>query len=197
LPGHTSEPIPPGPEELDFQNKKCIFKPEKHQFITEIEVRRSHIVMVLNYTSLYDRATLYLLPLKSNAHPHFLILKGGPELRLRKNTYNYDSQEVEFTQPQGLIRLEKVYNIWKKELRHNEREASKYHYEVMTVEDHSHPFELHFLCKQLYLEEKDLPVVLMLTEKGEEIDQQILRQFLEKGVGVVHFCGRGTFSKDL
>lgn len=67
----------------------------------------------------------------------------------------------------------------------------------MVIEDGPHPFELHFLCKELYIEEKNLPVVLVMTDKGEELGQQVLRQFLEKGVAVIQFCGRGTFTKDL
>lgn len=34
--------------------------------------------------------------------------------------------------------------------------------------------------------------MLVMTSRGEQIDQQMLRQFL-----VVQFCGRGTFSHDL
>ena len=49
----------------------------------------------------------------------------------------------------------------------------------------------------MYLDEKDLPVLLIILEQGETIDQHVLRQFLEKGVAVVQFCGRGTFSADL
>lgn len=48
--------------------------------------------MVLNYASVYDRAIIYMLPFKANAHPHSLILKGSPQLRLRSNTYVYESQ---------------------------------------------------------------------------------------------------------
>lgn len=75
--------------------------------------------MVLNYASVYDKAILYFLPFKSSAHPHSLILKGGSELRLKRGSNNFDNQEVEFVQPQGAIQLERVYSIWKKELRQN------------------------------------------------------------------------------
>ena len=49
----------------------------------------------------------------------------------------------------------------------------------------------------MYLDEKNLPVLLLILEQGETIDQHVLRQFLEKGVAVIQFCGRGTFSADL
>ena len=39
--------------------------------------------------------------------------------------------------------------------------------------------------------------MLVILEQGEAFDQSALRQFLEKGVAVVQFCGRGTFTKDL
>lgn len=34
-------------------------------------------------------------------------------------------------------------------------------------------------------------------EQGETFDQGVIRQFMEKGVAVIQFNGRGTFSKDL
>jgi hypothetical protein len=113
LPGRVTE-TGSSPEELDLSKKQCIFAADEHQFITEVEVRHSHLVMVLNYFSVYDRAVLYLLPFRSNAHPHSLILKGGARLQLRSNTNAHDSQLVEFSQPQGPLLLSKTYNIWKR-----------------------------------------------------------------------------------
>lgn len=113
LPGRVLQQGPK-PEELDYTKKHCIFAADALQFITAIEVRNTHIVLALNYFSVYDRAILYLLPFRASAHPHSLILKGGAQLQLRANTYSYDNQQIEFSQPQGPLLYEKKYNIWKR-----------------------------------------------------------------------------------
>lgn len=48
----------------------------------------------MNYLSTYDKSILYLLPFKKNSFPHSLILGGGNELKLRKNSYSYNKQIV-------------------------------------------------------------------------------------------------------
>jgi hypothetical protein len=42
-----------------------------------------------------------------------------------------------------------------------------------------------------------LPVLIYFPSRNEEVEGVALRQFLEKGVMVVEFRGRGTFSHDL
>lgn len=49
----------------------------------------------------------------------------------------------------------------------------------------------------MYVQDQSLPVVLFFVTRGESVDQQIFKSLLEKGVAVIQFCGRGTFSKDL
>ena len=39
--------------------------------------------------------------------------------------------------------------------------------------------------------------MLVILEQGQTFDQVVIKQFLEKGVAIVQFCGRGTFTKDL
>ena len=84
LPGQTSKPVV-SPDQLDLAAKKTIFLPEKDQFIRSVQARSSHIVMIIDFFSVYDRNILYFLPLKPNAHPHSLILKAGARLKLGKS----------------------------------------------------------------------------------------------------------------
>jgi hypothetical protein len=53
------------------------------------------------------------------------------------------------------------------------------------------------LCRSLYAEEKGLPVVIYMPSREEELEGGPLRQLLEKGVVLVEFRGRGSFSRDL
>jgi hypothetical protein len=53
------------------------------------------------------------------------------------------------------------------------------------------------LCRTLYAEEKGLPVVIYMPSREEELEGGPLRQLLEKGVVLVEFRGRGSFSRDL
>lgn len=92
------------PTDFDVNRKRVVFRAGEHEFIREIEVRATHLVMVLNMFSVYNKGILYLLPLKGSAHPHSVILGGGSHLKLMGNSYNYDKQVVVFTKPTGVIR---------------------------------------------------------------------------------------------
>ena len=47
------------------------------------------------------------------------------------------------------------------------------------------------------MDEKNLPILLYIPTRHEKMEESCLRKFLEKGVMIVEFLGRGTFSKDL
>jgi len=53
------------------------------------------------------------------------------------------------------------------------------------------------LCRSINAEEKNLPVVVYFASADDQLDGVVLRSFLEKGVMLVEFRGRGTFSEDL
>ena len=108
------EKFSPKPEDLDVTNKKTIFVPDSHQFIREAQAKNTHLVLVQNFESVYDRASLYFLPSNSHAHPHSIIIRGDPRLRLEQMGSNYNSQLVKFSQFQGLLNCQKEYNIWKR-----------------------------------------------------------------------------------
>jgi hypothetical protein len=91
--------------------------------------------MVLNMFSVYNKAILYMLPLKGSAHPHSVILGGGGLLKLMGNSYNYDKQVVVFTKATGVIRTEKVYNIWRRELSDGCEDMNRYYTEKIIVSE--------------------------------------------------------------
>ena len=117
-------------------------------------------------------------------------------LRLEQMCSNYNSQLVKFSQFQGLLNCQKEYNIWKRQLREQEQ-SSRYHRESITIDSNGYAFELQLLCKKMYLSEKQLPVILVLEDSGEKINQEAMQQLLEKGVMLAKFGGRGTQTKDL
>lgn len=115
-------------------NKRTIFRAGEHEFIREVETRSSHLIAVLNLHSVYDRAVLSFLPFKPAAHPHSLLLAGGPALALRPHAHTYNTQEVEFTRPYGCLSVQKSYSIWKKELADADQERARFHCEVLNIE---------------------------------------------------------------
>jgi hypothetical protein len=106
--------------------------------------------MVFNLFSVYNKAILYLLPLKGSAHPHSLILGGGSLLKLTDNSYNYDKQTVLFTKPTGILHTRKLYNIWKRELSDACNDLGRYYTEKIVInEKESYPLEINVICRSI------------------------------------------------
>ena len=70
------------PQDLDPSAKKTLFVADRNQFIRQVQARNTHLIIVLNFESLYDRASMYFLPCNPQAHPHSIILRGDPGLQL-------------------------------------------------------------------------------------------------------------------
>jgi hypothetical protein len=166
-PAESKQEILP-PSEFDVANKRAIFRAGENEFIREIETRSSHLITVLNLYSVYDRAVLSFLPFKAAAHPHSLLLAGGPALALRPHSHAYNTQEVEFSRPYGCLSFQKTYSIWKKELADGDEERARFHYETLTI-DGEYPIELALTTRSLYAQQTDLPIVIFFSSRAEEL----------------------------
>ncbi len=78
-------------------------------------MKESHVIAIISQLSVYNYNKLYFFPLKSNAHPHSLVLK-GKQLLFDLHSPNYYNQILQFKLIHSMIPKAFVYTIWKKEL---------------------------------------------------------------------------------